>query len=783
MINIATPFKTSLLASAIALTGCGGDDNSSNSNPVDGQGRAGVEVNSFTISAQGGDSTVGQGGQGGGVEVYKYNSASALNVAKEGVISSNYTLPEQTAQFGSNAVTLSTSETVQLVYVSNDETDNSTQLPDAGKLYLVDYTLVNSKPELENQNLYRLYKSDGVSALAAQNTEVTGLTIEAGVSLILRANNSNNSIELYFKNDIQNDGLIVTENENVAHLDLDITAGAYYGSGEINLSGTTVGQSGGDLTIYAHTIKNSGDFNTIGATDSTGGTAGSGGRINLNANIFIENKGKLNTSGGTSTLNTGGDAGDISMNALEVFNTGALTANKGAGRSASYSSNSTDVVIYAAKSLINTADINVLGGEAHGDGSYSAGRGGDIQFSLTNSVPYVSLDKSLVNTGNLSVDGGSVSGDAYGRGGYGGGIEIYAGDEYLEDGDYPDSYNGSSLVTSINISGNLSANGGSTESADSYATAGRGGYIYVAAYDQATSTTDSNLVGYSNINVSAGDGMDGGSGGYIGIVSGDYRDQRGGSYVPSLSGPISNSTDLMANGGNSLADETEVEEEVQSGSGDNAGGIYLAVENAYAYLQPNALSLTNTGSITANGGRSFNDYSNAYGGEVSITAPGSVTVSNAISINGGSDEHAADTSDNYGHIGSNGGSLMLISQYAANAIDSAISANGGNGDLEGGDAGFVLLSGKTAVTAKGSIALNGGNALVDTIHDTEGGDAGNISLLSAAYNSVLDSTVTAEAGQGDELGETSSIVVDADCKSDYCDVESALGEMDSRKQG
>lgn len=774
--NITTPFKVSLLASAIALTGCGGDSSDSET-AVDGGGRTGIDVNSFTISAQGGASTLGQGGSGGGVSVYKYNSPSALNIAKQGVISSAYTLPEQTPHFGSNPATVSTSETVQLVYVSNDESDTSTHLPDAGKLYLVDYTMVSENPDISYDNVYRLYKSDGLSALGAENTEVTGLTINEGASLILRSNNSNNTINLYFKNDVENNGLLITENENAAHLDLEIYTGAYYGSGDIDLSGTKLGQSGGDLSIYAHTIKNSGDLNTSGATNNTDGNAGSGGYIRLSANIFIENNGQLNTRGGTSALYMGGDAGSVYINAMEVFNNGAIDAQKGAGRDANYSSNSTDIEIYAGKTLINTADISVQGGEAHGDGSYNAGKGGTIELMLGSVESVLGLDKALVNTGNLNANGGAVAGDAYGRGGYGGTISIYAGDEYLIDSDDPNSYEASSLATSINISGNLSANGGSTESADSYATAGNGGYIYLAAYDQATSSTDSNLLGYTSINVSAGDGLNGGYGGWIDLVSGDYRDERGGSYVPAFSGPINNGANLVANGGSSLAVETAGEEEEQRGYGRRAGSVYLAIENGYGYLQPGELNLTNTGSITADGGRSFNDYNSANGGDLWVSAPGSVSLSNDISLNGGSDEHVADSSDNDDHRGSDGGDLALISQYDSSSLDGAISLNGGSGDLVGGDAGFVMINAKTALTANGTIAMNGGDAIANDTdsHETIGGDAGYINLLSAAYNSELASTVTAQAGTGDESGEPTSIVVDADCQSNYCDLQDSMG--------
>jgi len=767
MNKISAVFKTSLLASAVALTGCGGDGDDSSSP----QARTGVQVGGNSISAQGGDATLGRGGSGGDVYVYKYNSASALNVQRQGVINADYTLPEQTPQFGSNAVVLTATETAQLVNDDGDETNTSAHLPDAGKLYLIDRSMLGheANPDLETQNLYRLYKSDGVSAIGADNTEVTGLTIDAGVTLILKDNDNYSRIRLNFKNDVQNDGLLVTDNETVSQrLALQLTIGAYYGTGQIDLSGSKPGQAGGSLTIYAHTIKNSGEFKSNGGGNTETGVAGNGGSIELYANIFVENTGALSTNGGISATSTSGQGGYIELAAIDVYNTGELNANKGLGFNSS-NSNYGEVYISAAKNLINTGNINVLGDTAQGDGNYRGGDGGDIYMELTNTVPYVGLDKALVNTGDLNVDGGDIAGESSGNAGNGGDIYIQAGDYNTIRGNSPDSTDGAAFYTSINISGNISANGGSNTLASEYGQGGVGGEIALTVYDQTTSTVGSYLVGYNNINASAGDGMDGGYAGGIDIISGDHREERGGSYVPALSGPLSNSVDLIANGGHSLATEED------SGYGENGGYINLAIQNGYAYLQPDALHLTNTGAISADGGNSFNDSANGRGGNVTVMAPGAVTIENSVSVNGGSDKYTANAGVGYG---AHAGSIALVSQYNSNAINASISANGGDGNRAGGNAGFIMFAGKTSLNAQGSIGLNGGNAVVDATDaiNTEGGDAGEMSMISEAYNSVLAATVTAEAGQGDEPGITASIMVDADCKSDYCNIETMYGE-------
>lgn len=131
------PFKVSLLAAAIALTGCGGDSSSSSDGtdePKDG-GEVGTPVSGFTISAKGGSSELGDGGEGGFVSITKYNSASALVVQKDGEITTAYSLPAQEVDLGSNPVTLTESETVHLVH---NEDEDSRTLPAAGTLYMLD---------------------------------------------------------------------------------------------------------------------------------------------------------------------------------------------------------------------------------------------------------------------------------------------------------------------------------------------------------------------------------------------------------------------------------------------------------------------------------------------------------------------------------------------------------------------------------------------------------------------------------------------------------------------
>lgn len=774
------PFTVSLLAAAIALTGCGGDSSSSSSDDAR-DGETGNPVSGFTISAKGGNSDLGDGGDGGQVSVIKYNSASQLSVRKDGKIATDYTLPAQEVDLGSNSVNLTESESVHLVH---DEDEESRMLPPAGTLYMLDSDMSNAGPDDTELNINRLYKSDGITALGADATQVTGLKIDAGAALILPNHRNGSNITVYFRNDVQNDGTITTAKipDASSRLGLELYAAAYYGSGEIDVRGDEAeyhGQNGGSISITAHTISNTGPIVTRGATDGTevnGG--GDGGDIQLNANVFVENKGTLNASGGSSTDDRGGHGGDVSLSGLEVYNSGSISSDSGEGRDAhSYSSSNTDISLSAVRTLINTADISAKGSNAHGDGNYNAGKGGDINLDLTSSFEMVGLEKTLVNSGNLNVDGGSTAGEAKGRGGNAGRITIEAAEEYLMDGDSPDSMSASSIATTAVITGSMSANGGDTLAADlgTNAYAGDGGQIRISVYDQSPSTVGTSLLGYESINVSGGTGMDGAEGGGITLLSGDTRDTRSGQFIPALSGPLLNSVDLIADGGASNAEEVAVGEDEEDGHGNRAGHVSMSVENGYAYLQPGVLTLTNTGTVSANGGRSFNnsEENNARGGSINVMAPDAVSITADISANGGSDEHQANSGDSSNHIGSDAGGLMVVSQYATASLEGSISLNGGHGDLQGGDAGILSMFTKTGVTANGTYSLNGGNALdsEDDAHTTLAGDAGKINILSASYNSTLAATITAEPGSGDQSGDTQVVVVDADCESDNCDVE------------
>lgn len=761
-------FQVSLLAAAIAITGCGGDSGSSGSDPKV------IPVEGFTISAKGGASEFNEGGRGGDVSIAKYNSAAPLLLNQRGDVDTRYTLAEQTLDLGVNPVTLTEAVTVQVV------SDGDSAIPAAGTLYMLASDL-NSKNNESSSNTYRLYKSDGLTAIGALETRVTGMVLNEGATLILPDHRDGASVRLFFVNDVKNDGQITTVKSDTAasRLSLELSAAAYYGSGTIDLSGDKAikdGQNGGALTISAYTISNAGKLDTHGAVDGDdeASAGGNGGDIVLVASIFVENKGELNANGGSSSDEQAGRAGNISLSALEVYNSGALSADCGDGITGATASNHcAEIELAAQRTLMNTAAISSLGSSAfgveNGSGSYVAGRGGEVTLSVEPTFGTVGVIKTLVNTGDIQVTGGATSAHAKGNAGRGGVIEITAGDTFAGG---PSSERAPSQSVAAIVSGNLSANGGENKnSEENAADGGHGGEISVLVYDQVASKESTRLLGYGEIDTSGGRGLEaGGSGGDIDIYSADVDNESEGDGH-ALAGPIENSVYLIANAGSTTADEAG-----EAGYGKDGGDITVVVRSEQPFTQTGELTLSSIGNIYAKGGNSYKAGSSGWGwgGDISLQTPDTLTVQGGISADGGADLHTAEAGDNSGHEGGRAGGVMLVSQYGQTNLDSSISVNGGDGSREGGDAGFVAMIANSGNSAEGTFALNGGNAAADeedTFAETQAGKAGEVYVLSMAYNSNVKATIDAQPGTGDVPGKTSIVMIDGDCETNNCGVD------------
>lgn len=752
------PFKLSLLACAVALAGCDSSSGSGEQTPEERilEDLTGTDVSGMTITAQGGSSTLGYGAEGGYIYINKENSIAPLNLLKVGKVDVSYTLPTQQVDLGSNPLVVDSIVTVQRL--------TDTTLPAVDTLYMI------------NDNSY-LYKSDGLGVVGAEEQRITGIQINADAQLTLPKHPNSSTVGLLLNNDVDNNGVLAVENalNDYEREDLSIYAAAYYGSGNIDMSGDgerSEGQNGGNIYVEAHTIQNSGSFSTSGAIYGGEGSGGQSGSIYLNASVFVENTGPLTTTGGSSNGN-GADAGDVTINAASVYNTGDITANHGPGYG-SYSSNNADVNINAAKELINSGNITVDGVNSDS----SASRGGDIYLNLNSSnAPIEAAQSRFANLGNLSVQGGNLTGDESNNAGRGGSIEINV-----------DGYDGTGSINStldVKIAGNLNANGGngSVDSNELYDDeAGRGGYIYIEIEQHPAAQEPVYIAGYDSIELSGGTGVYGAEGGGLEInsnASGPDQDE--------IAGPIFNQIDILANGASTLAASTvdpESPSEEVNGTGSAGGYIQFYSRGDDAYLQSEASAITNSGTISAMGGDSHTSStsSSAYnrGGFVGAFALSSVNMDQAINVNGGSNTHVSTTSENFGHVGADGGYIAMQSSGSALTAAGSYSANGGQGDRIGGDAGNISAIAQTALNIEGSIEINGGNAIADAtdIRDTQGGDAGSLLIVSAAFNSQVTESISATAGTGDIAGEESNMFIDADCRSDVCNLNDLMDEID-----
>ena len=786
------PFQASILATAIALTACGGDsDNGGSSNP----GLTGGAADAFTISASGGASASSEGGSGGYVNVRKRNSETSLIINRAGAAAAVFVAPQTTVQLGSVAATISENTTVE----------NITELPSGAVAGLL-YTVPGNN---------RLYKYDGSEEIATRAQEVTGLEVAAGATLTLETN-SGSTVRLYFVNDINNNGAIETAiaateaDSNASRANLALYPSAYHGSCAINTSGVYTGSEGdvsnaqdaGDIEISAATIENSGTFTANGAdyAGENNGDAGDAGRIELTAGVFISNTGDISATSGSTPEGEFGYVEDITIQAPRINNAGTINANQGSGTENS-DSDQAEIQLNATTELINSGDISATGGniiikdEVDNSGE-SAGYGGSIFLTVTAGAEgyggYGGLVeqeiRQLINSGDLTVKGGDNAA-VYGDGGYGGQIFIGASDSDNDGNPYGSSnfsacnqsdcydFESGGSETIVSISGNLIADGGASTAAydaDDSTQGGEGGYggnISVRHYGVPGSLFPTRLSGYGAIKVDGGNGVGSGAGGDVNIYTDTGEDE---STLPTSA--IEVTTNVTANAGTSAAPaDGQREDTNQESTGAIAGSLDIYIDADRPYLQQGLLNATFIGDFSANNSDSINA-DTTYRGDgddhyLFISAPDNVTVVGNLSLNGGSDtEDAAVEDDNSNNVGSSGGYASLISQYGSISFKGDVSANGGNGVIRGGDAGSMGATAKLANNIAGTMSFNGGNAFAseDDNDETVGGDGGGLMALSGSFVAKSAAVVSATGGTGDTAGYEGGVFVNADCVQGIC---------------
>lgn len=745
MIITKAPFQASILATAILLTACGGDSKSSNNEVISQVGFSSQTEGNATISAIGGNSASREGGNGGDIEITQSNSPAALNIQTAGIADTSYQLPETNVNLGSLAVTITEDTEVETV-------DRITSNTPSGTIYMA-----------EGKN--RLYQYDGESDFEARNNEITGLVIEAGITLTLEAESDYN-IELLFANDLVNNGTISTYVSNTEwnarnkRTSISLYPAAYSGSGDIITDGEHAGQGAGDISISAYTLNNSGKLSAIGADGEDGSdvNGGQGGSISLFTSTFLENTGNINTSGGEALNGLAGLAGSVSLRADEVYNSGLITAIANEGENNSDQDSTQKIEIIAEEVLINIANLSVNGADALEDGY--ATDAGNIHLYLISGSATKSNNRRLINTGNLTANGGNTATtETSQEAGQGGDIIIYA------TGNDDSNVASESLVI---ISGNLSANGGDSsqnyvedeqdQSITQGSDAGDAGNIYITHQSHSAHALPTYLAGYKNLIVDGGNGLQAGNAGDVSI-----NNYTGSLIEKPLAGPMVVETDISANAGTSIPSASE-----SAARGGNGGGVELIITHAQPFLQPGALKIQLAGNISANAG----DVNNGIPGSTSkvlVKAAHGVTISGDISINGGSDTEQEDEDDLYNQ-GKDAGSVGFSSLEGNVNYSGTISANGGDGIERAGNAGSFYSLASMANAVAGSISLNGGNATPDeiTTFDTVGGDAGVALVQSDDFIATFTASLSAVPGTGDEPGREGGVRVNADCQQGTC---------------
>jgi hypothetical protein len=751
MINTKTPFQASILATAILLTACGGDNDSSNNFTTDDKpvGFSSQTTGTSVISALGGDSASQQGGHGGSVNIGQTNSPAALKILTSGTPDTSYQLPTTSIQLGSLSVIISEDTEVEILTRVSSSTD-------VGTLYLS-----------EGKN--RLYQYDGESDFEARNNEVTGLIINADATLTLEANSGNDTV-LLFANDLVNNGSIETYvsnnsfNAGSQRASISLYPSAYNGTGNISTSGAHPGQAGGNINISASSIINSGELTSRGQDGEDIGdvNGGLGGSISLSSSTFIENKGVLNTSGGHSEEGTSGAAGSVSMSAEETYNSGKILAEAGEGKNATKPDSNQSISLFAQEVLINTGNLSVNGTDSIEDGY--ATDAGNIILALESNYATRSNNRRLINDANIIASGGSTETTGSNQtAGQGGNISISA-TELKDDG------SADTTESLMIIAGNLVADGG--HSGQEYvegengeddtlgSNAGDAGNIFIEHNSSRSHNLPTYLSGYKTIQVDGGEGLQAGNAGSVDITSRKTTDE-----MASLAGPITVESNISADGGESFTSLLD-----QAPSAGTGGDIDIRIIQDQAYLQAGSLTINLTGNASANAGDVENGNSAGSQGII-LSAPHGITAVADLSANGSSDTENEDDDDLYNR-GSAGGSIGLFSYEGNISFSGSVTANGGNGLTEGGDAGAFSSVSSTMNLVSGSITLNGGDAdadpVVTGVEETQGGDAGVVYIYSDDYSATLSASVTTLAGTGEDPGREGGVFVNADCQQGSC---------------
>ncbi|MCK5334601.1 MAG: hypothetical protein KAQ67_00490, partial [Gammaproteobacteria bacterium] len=479
-IKMALPMA---IASVLSLSGCSDSSDSITDSEE-----------TFTINMSGGNG--GHGGNGGYLSIDKYKIGH-LKILKTQKADASFTPLVADGYMGTAPLIISEDITLVILGIEDPR-------PAAGTPYFISGSTA-------------IYLSTGIGFIGDEESNgdiATGVTINTDVTLTLPDNTNENEAYISLENDLVNNGTINTVNiaESTNRPDITLYVASYIGSGSIDNSGQTPGQSGGGIQIEAdYSILNHGNINSSGANDDETFAAGQGGSVYLEANSRLENTATINSSGGTSTNEThaGGNAGDLELYASgDTLNSGDLLAQGGDGITAGGDADNIYIESWYTGNVKNSGNLKATGGNATAG---NAGNGSSIYFEAENA--------DLINSGDISTAGGSTTA-VEGNGGYGGRIDF-------------DDTDDDSLIGDFIISGNMDTSGGNTAT-DGTGSAGNAGGLDIEIENEDSSIASSRkiiLYGYTSIITKGGDGvLSGGEGGdFYAQIDIDHDDAE---YIP-----------------------------------------------------------------------------------------------------------------------------------------------------------------------------------------------------------------------------------------------------------
>ena len=555
------------------------------------------------------------------------------------------------------------------------------------------------------------------SAGPGGHTSVTGIHITADGSLTFEHNlTTAPTAEIEIPFDFHNAGLLTVVDipTTTSSGNLDLSCSVYLGesTSTIDLSGGDAGD-GGDLTLETDAgFFNQGTILTFGGGGESGGY---GGFVEIDAADHLFNTGDISANGGEATNGNGGEADEDGITLHtgngNISNSGNLNAS---GANGTFEGGDAGTIwLYTSQlgTIRNSGNLIATGGNTSADCTVgcSGGAGAVIDMSVSGG--------GLINSGNLLANGGF---GATGPGGSGGAFDVDAGfgsgrGTFVPPDDVV-------ISGSINISGGDGADGGVAGTLEISLSA------LVVPQNQ-----EIILLGYTQLNVAGGNGTaNGGDGGDV--VAEQMPSQSHTNAYPS--GGVINTIPINASGGDGT-----------SGAGGDGGWLEMTTESELGW-QADWEVIVNHGSIDLSGGNG----ATAGGATNGLVFWGYNGVENTGSIDA-SGGHATDGTAGYGS------SVAFFSDLGPVGNAAFISTDGGACTADAGSgayAGDITLHGHLVDnTADLSAAGGDGGATSGT-----GGDGADVDFYSFGGITNAATSIDIGGGTGATAGNDGSFFVD-----------------------